>query len=299
MIDQRIEKGPRTTGAEGRQKNSDSQSRRSYESSQFSASSIALPNSGGAIRAPIQCESRTYELLKTRPSANVQGITNLFRFDELNGHISSADDQVATLPYREWDADEESLPGPRRRLIEHLRALYRKVETRTDTPTPEQLIRFQLGKQFGSASLESDEARQVISYEEYHPYGSASYQAWRSAADVSLKRHRYTNMERGEENGRNYHMTRYYALRLGMWASCDTWDKSRLTSMRRSPMQFQRMTQILVAKRNLCVVLIRPSLAPFEVVLKAFSGKAIYPAQKTRQYPHSQKLRFSLRSPTR
>jgi len=116
MIDQRIENGPRTTGAEARQKNSDSQRSRSDESS--------------------------HELLKIRPSANVQGITNLFRFDELNGHISSADDQGATLPYREWDADEESLPGPRRRLIEHLRALYRKVETRADTPTPEQLIRY-------------------------------------------------------------------------------------------------------------------------------------------------------------
>ena len=42
---------------------------------------------------------------------------------------------------------------------------------------------------------------QIISYEEYYPYGSTSYQAGRSAAEVSLKRYRYTGKERDEENG--------------------------------------------------------------------------------------------------
>lgn len=80
----------------------------------------------GDYRAPLPSEAQTYELLKIRPISNVQGITNLFRFDELNSHIASVSNQAATLPYQEWDADEESLPGPRRRLIEHLRTLYRK-----------------------------------------------------------------------------------------------------------------------------------------------------------------------------
>src|SRR5262249_49792364 len=80
----------------------------------------------GDYRAPLPSESQTYELLKVRPVSNVRGITNLFRFDELNNLITSASDQAATLPYQEWDADEESLPGPRRRLIERLRTLYRK-----------------------------------------------------------------------------------------------------------------------------------------------------------------------------
>jgi hypothetical protein len=80
----------------------------------------------GAYRAPLPCESRTYEHLKVRPSANIQGITNLLRFDELSSHIASASNQATTLPYQKWDADEESLPGPRRRMIEHLRTLYRK-----------------------------------------------------------------------------------------------------------------------------------------------------------------------------
>ena len=49
--------------------------------------------------------------------------------------------------------------------------------------------------------LELDDAGQIISYEEYYPYGSTSYQAGRSAAEVSLKRYRYTGKERDEESG--------------------------------------------------------------------------------------------------
>ena len=56
------------------------------------------------------------------------------------------------------------------------------VETRTlDTagndPAPRQLIRYQFGNHLGSASLELDDQAQIISYEEYAPYGSTTYQA--------------------------------------------------------------------------------------------------------------------------
>ena len=61
----------------------------------------------------------------------------------------------------------------------------------------------------------------LISYEEYSPYGSTTYQAGRSAAEVSLKRYRYTGKERDEENGFTYHGARYYAPWLGRWTSCD------------------------------------------------------------------------------
>ena len=61
----------------------------------------------------------------------------------------------------------------------------------------------------------------VITYEEYYPYGSTSYQAGRSLAEVSLKRYRYTGKERDEETGLEYHGARYYACWLGRWISCD------------------------------------------------------------------------------
>jgi RHS repeat-associated protein len=98
------------------------------------------------------------------------------------------------------------------------------IETRTvgdEVEVPVQLTRYQLANHLGSASLEVDVDGQIITYEECYPYGSASYQAGRSAAEVSLKRYRYTGMERDEETGLNYHGARYYAPWLGQWLSCD------------------------------------------------------------------------------
>ena len=93
------------------------------------------------------------------------------------------------------------------------------VETRTDVP--EQIVRYQLGNHLGSASLELDAAGQLISYEEYHPYGTTAYQAGRSNAEISLKRYRYTGKERDEETGFGYHGARYYAGWLGRWTAAD------------------------------------------------------------------------------
>ena len=97
------------------------------------------------------------------------------------------------------------------------------VETRTqgNDGSSAQLIRYQFGNHLGSASLELDETGQVISYEEHYLYGSTSYQAGRNAAETSLKRYRYTGMERDEESGLNYHGARYYATWLARWLSCD------------------------------------------------------------------------------
>jgi RHS repeat-associated protein len=96
------------------------------------------------------------------------------------------------------------------------------VETRTggNDPAPRQLIRYQFGNHLGSASLELDHQAQIISYEEYYPYGSTSYQAMRSQTETP-KRYRYTGKERDEESGLYYHGARYYAPWLGRWTSAD------------------------------------------------------------------------------
>ena len=83
------------------------------------------------------------------------------------------------------------------------------------------LIRYQLGNHLGSVCLELDKNAAVITYEEYTPYGSTAYCAGRSAAEVGLKRYRYTGKERDEETGMYYHGARYYARWLGRWTSCD------------------------------------------------------------------------------
>jgi RHS repeat-associated protein len=97
------------------------------------------------------------------------------------------------------------------------------VETRTQGSdgSPAQLVRYQFSNHLGSASLELDDQGQIISYEEYCPYGNTSYQAGRSKIEVSLKRYRYTGMERDEESGLSYHSARYYAGWIGRWLSCD------------------------------------------------------------------------------
>ena len=81
--------------------------------------------------------------------------------------------------------------------------------------------RYQFGNHLGTASLELDETAAVITYEEYYPFGSTSYQAGASVTQVSLKRYRYTAKEKDEETGLYYHGARYYAPWLGRWTSCD------------------------------------------------------------------------------
>jgi RHS repeat-associated protein len=99
------------------------------------------------------------------------------------------------------------------------------AETRTegDDGSPRQLVRYQLSNHLGSACVElsGDAAAAVISYEEYHPYGTTAYQAKNATIRAKAKRYRYTGMERDEETGLNYHTARYYAPWLGRWTSCD------------------------------------------------------------------------------
>ncbi len=87
--------------------------------------------------------------------------------------------------------------------------------------TPVSRYRFQLGNHLDSALLEVNDAGEVITYEEYHPYGSTAWWAEKSGIQVSRKRYRYTGMERDEETGLSYHHHRYYMPWLGRWGSAD------------------------------------------------------------------------------
>lgn len=97
------------------------------------------------------------------------------------------------------------------------------IETRNevDDGTEKHLVRYQLHNHLGSAALELNNIAQVISYEEYHPYGTTAYQAKNAEIKSAAKRYRYTGMERDEENGLEYHSARYYLPWLGRWVSCD------------------------------------------------------------------------------
>ncbi len=96
------------------------------------------------------------------------------------------------------------------------------AETRTsgDDGSPRELIRVQFSNHLGTACLELDDDADIISYEEYSPYGSTLYQAVRDQGEP-LKRYRFTGKERDDETGFTYHGARYFAPWLGRWTSCD------------------------------------------------------------------------------
>jgi RHS repeat-associated protein len=97
-----------------------------------------------------------------------------------------------------------------------------KVFVRVETETGQQeVVHYQYDNHLGSACLELDEAGLIISYEEYHPFGTTSYRAGRSATEVSQKRYRYCGKERDEETGLYYYGMRYYAAWICRFISVD------------------------------------------------------------------------------
>jgi len=129
--------------------------------------------------------------------------------------------------YREFESDGEAVELERESL--HVMDDARRialVETLTvedsdEVVGPVSLRRYQLGNHLDSASVELDGEGGLISYEEFHPYGTTAFQAGRSAAEVSCKRYRYTAMERDDESGLACHGARYYASWLGRWTAAD------------------------------------------------------------------------------
>lgn len=97
------------------------------------------------------------------------------------------------------------------------------IETRTqgNDGSPQRLVRYQFANHLGSACVETDATGRVISYEEFHPFGTTSYQAVDKDIKAAAKRYRYTSMERDEESGFTYHSARYYIPWLGRWCNPD------------------------------------------------------------------------------
>ena len=92
------------------------------------------------------------------------------------------------------------------------------VETKTGET---EVVRYQFDNHLGNASLELDENAAIISYEEYHPFGTTSYRSGRTETEVSLKRYKYVGKERDEETGLYYFGARYYASWIARFISVD------------------------------------------------------------------------------
>ena len=117
-----------------------------------------------------------------------------------------------------WDERETLTISDDQKTI--VRIETKKVENGyTITPVSNQ--RYQYDNHLGSACLELDSSANIISYEEYHPFGTTSYRAGSSQTEVSLKRYKYCGKERDEETGLYYYGARYYAAWLGRFVSVD------------------------------------------------------------------------------
>jgi len=110
------------------------------------------------------------------------------------------------------------------RVMDDERAVATRVVWTQGTPpdgTKNPQVRYQLDDHLGSVALEVDAAGQMISYEEYFPYGGTALAAGRNASEVNLKQYRYSSKERDRVTGFYYYGIRYYVPWLGRWMSPD------------------------------------------------------------------------------
>ncbi len=84
------------------------------------------------------------------------------------------------------------------------------------------VLRYQLGNHLGSSCLETTDSGQVLTREEYYPYGGTAYAFAASGySGFSVKRYRYAGKECDSENGLYYFGARYFAAWLGRWTAGD------------------------------------------------------------------------------
>ena len=82
-------------------------------------------------------------------------------------------------------------------------------------------LHYLVGNHLGSVSLELDEGGDVISYEEYFPFGGTSFIAGDDLRDVKLREYRYSGKLRDDATGFYCYEYRYYAPFIGGWLSPD------------------------------------------------------------------------------
>ncbi|MDD2965160.1 MAG: hypothetical protein PHU33_14525 [Bacteroidales bacterium] len=96
-----------------------------------------------------------------------------------------------------------------------------KIDNGVTLPTAAFTTRYQHSNHLGSASLELNQKAAIISYEEYHPFGTTSYRSGRTETEVAQKLYKYVGKERDEETGLYYYGARYYAAWLARFVSVD------------------------------------------------------------------------------
>jgi RHS repeat-associated protein len=126
--------------------------------------------------------------------------------------------------YREYDGKGTLTLERETLFVKDDKAMVALVETRTkgNDDLDGALVRYPMGNHLGSITLELDggPSAEILSYEEYYPYGGTAYQGAATKSGAA-KRYRHTAKERDDESGLYYHGARYYAPWLGRWTAAD------------------------------------------------------------------------------
>ncbi|MGK7885273.1 MAG: RHS repeat-associated core domain-containing protein, partial [Crocosphaera sp.] len=96
-----------------------------------------------------------------------------------------------------------------------------QAKKKASTSPAESQKRYQLQDHLNSSTQEVDQEGQVITYQEYYPYGGTSIMAAQSQTEVKSKYYRYSFKERDNTTGLYYYGMRYYCTWLGRWMSPD------------------------------------------------------------------------------
>jgi RHS repeat-associated protein len=91
------------------------------------------------------------------------------------------------------------------------------VELYTDKDgIPRQVLRYQVHN-----GLETDDKGNIISHEEYSPFGRTAFSHFSRKDITAPRRYRFAGYQRDQETGLYYCSSRYYAPWLGRWVSSD------------------------------------------------------------------------------
>ncbi|MDD9336256.1 MAG: SpvB/TcaC N-terminal domain-containing protein [Wolbachia sp.] len=91
----------------------------------------------------------------------------------------------------------------------------------TPDETRESQNRYQLSNHLDSVALELNDNAEIMSYEEYLPFGGTALIAGKTVREVTEKEYRYSGKERDESTGLYYYGARYYAPWLARWINPD------------------------------------------------------------------------------
>ncbi|WP_374699412.1 SpvB/TcaC N-terminal domain-containing protein [Wolbachia endosymbiont (group A) of Limnophora tigrina] len=91
----------------------------------------------------------------------------------------------------------------------------------THDETKESQNRYQLSNHLDSVALELNDNAEIITYEEYLPFGGTALIAGKTARGVTEKEYRYSGKERDDSTGLYYYGARYYATWLLRWINPD------------------------------------------------------------------------------